>query len=229
MIYKYAIYPIHRTSIIVHQFTPSVFFLFIFLFSIKTNLVSQSQPILTAYHFDKGDHFSTPRNLFSRLKKRPDTIVWQCRFDTSCCYLMLDKNGKYLEDQWDLNKLVGISFHYFNPHINTAMVGWRHNPEKHLIELVPYWHLDGKRYFRETDFVEILPNETFDVTIISDKKQKQVTTIIKTQKGIFSETKTIRKIGKRVVLINPYFGGTSPAPCIMTVFCERLDLINYSH
>jgi hypothetical protein len=82
MIYKYAIFSVHRTSIIVHQFTPSVpkvfgisfysiFFLFFFFFSIKTNLISQSQPILTAYHFDKGDHFSTPRNLFLRLKKDP--------------------------------------------------------------------------------------------------------------------------------------------------------------
>jgi hypothetical protein len=202
--------------------TPSVFFLFFFIFSIKTNLLSQLQPVLTAYHFDKGDHFSSPRNLFSRLKKRPDTLIWLCRFDTSCCYKMLNKNGKYLEDQWDLNKLVGISFHYFNPHINTAMVGWRHNPEKHVIELVPYWHLDEKRYFRETNFIEILPNEAFEVMIVSDKKKKQVTTIIKTSKGIFSETKTIGKIGKRVVLINPYFGGTSPAPCAMTVFCERL-------
>jgi hypothetical protein len=214
MIYKIAASLIHRTSNIVH---PSVFFLFF----LKINLLSQPQPILTAYHFDKGDHFSTPRNLFSRLKKRPDTLIWQCRFDTSCCYLMIDKNGKYLEDQWDLNKLVGISFHYFNPHINTAMVGWRHNPERHCIELVPYWHLDGKRYFRETNFIEILPNETFEVMIVSDKKQKQVTTIIKTSRGIFSETKRIEKIGKRVVLINPYFGGTSPAPCAMTVFCER--------
>jgi hypothetical protein len=221
MIYKIFTLFEHRTSNIAHQLGPSVFFLFFFFFSIKTNLVSQSQPILTAYHFDKGDHFSSPRNLFSRLKKRPDTITWQCRFDTSCCYLMLDKNGKYLEDQWDLNKLVGISFHYFNPHINTAMVGWRHNPEKHVIELVPYWHLDGKRYFRETDFIEILPNETFEVMIISDKKQKKVTTIIKTQKGIFSEMKTINKIGKRVVFIHPYFGGTSRAPSAMTVFCER--------
>jgi hypothetical protein len=202
--------------------TPSVFFLFFFIFSIKTNLLSQPQPVLTAYRFDKGDHFSSPRNLFSRLKKRPDTLIWLCRFDTSCCYKMLNKNGKYLEDQWDLNKLVGISFHYFNPHINTAMVGWRYNPEKHVIELVPYWHLDEKRYFRETNFIEILPNETFEVMIVSDKKKKQVTTTIKTSKGIFSETKTIEKIGKRVVLINPYFGGTSPAPCAMTVFCERL-------
>ena len=209
--------------------TPSVFsafivsksYIFFFFLLINANLLAQPQPILKAYHFDKGDHFSSPRNLFSRLKKRPDTITWQCRFDTSCCYLMLDKNGKYLEDQWDLNKLVGISFHYFNPHINTAMVGWRHNPEKHVIELVPYWHLDGKRYFRETNFIDISPNETFEVMIVSDKKQEKVTTIIKTQKGIFSETKTIEKIGKRVVLINPYFGGTSPAPSAMTVFCER--------
>jgi hypothetical protein len=219
MSYNFFASLVHRTSNIVHQLGPSVFLLFFFFFSIK--ILSQSQPILTAYHFDKGDHFSSPRNLFSRLKKRPDTIVWQCRFDTTCCYLMVDKNGKYLEDQWDLNKLVGISFHYFNPHINTAMVGWRHNPDKHVIELVPYWHLDGKRYFRETNFIEILPNETFDVMIISDKKKKQVTTIIKTSKGIFSETKTIEKIGKRVVFINPFFGGTSPAPCAMTVFCER--------
>lgn len=209
----------------IHFCTPSVFCLYCFFFSLKTNLLSQPQPILKAYHFEKGDHFSTPRNLFSRLKKRPDTLSWQCRFDTTCCYLMVDKNGKYLEDQWDLNKLVGISFHYFNPHINTAMVGWRHNPEKRIIELVPYWHLNGNRYFRETNFIEILPNEIFDVTIISDKKQKQVTTIIKTAKGIFSETKMINKIGKRMVLINPYFGGTSRAPCAMTVFCERIPFI----
>ncbi|NJN33723.1 MAG: hypothetical protein HC817_05165 [Saprospiraceae bacterium] len=109
----------------------------------------ESQKSLTVYSFDKGSHFSKPRQLFARMTERVDTFTWFCRFDTSCCYFMRTETGDFHEDQWDFNKLCGISFHFLNPHINTAMVGWRHHPTKNCFELVPYWHLSRRRYFEK--------------------------------------------------------------------------------
>ena len=117
------------------------------------------------YRFDKGSHFSKPRNLFSRSIELPDTLRWSCRFDKSCCYFMNDETGKTLEDQWDFNKLTGITFSPFNPFNNTAMVGWRHNPQTLLFELIPYFvpHL----HYMENPYNQFhLVNETLQILIL---------------------------------------------------------------
>ncbi len=201
------------------------FSLLVFIvFSSKNECFSQKETpkTLAVYNFDKGGHFSKPRQLFARMTARVDTFTWICRFDTSCCYFMRTEKGDFHEDQWDFNKLCGISFNFFNPHINTAMVGWRHHPKKNCFELVPYWHLNRRRYFREKDLIEVAPDETFEVKMITNEAKKEVTTIVKTRKGSFSETQTMGSMGDRVTLINPYFGGTSPAPRAMRLFCERV-------
>ena len=174
------------------------------------------------YRFEKGSHFSKPRNLFSRSIELPDTLRWSCRFDKSCCYYINDENGKMQEDQWDYNKLTGITFSPLNPLNNTAMVGWRHNPQSSYIELVPYWHVNKKRFFKEKPFLTVQPNENFIVEIIADKIKNEVTIIIKTKKNILKETMTFDKIPDSASLIHPYFGGTSRAPSAMELYLKRL-------
>ena len=175
------------------------------------------------YRFDKGSHFSKPRNLFSRGIELPDTLRWSCRFDKSCCYYINDENGKMQEDQWDYNKLTGITFSPLNPLNNTAMVGWRHNPQTSLFELVPYWHVSKKRFFKDNPFLTVKPDENFIVEIITNKLKKEVTILIKTKKNTLKETKSFEKIPDNASLIHPYFGGTSRAPSAMELYLKRLN------
>ena len=174
------------------------------------------------YRFEKGSHFSKPRNLFSRSIELPDTLRWSCRFDKSCCYYINDENGKIQEDQWDYNKLTGITFSPLNPLNNTAMIGWRHNPQTLLFELIPYWHVSKKRFFKDNPFLTVQPDEDFIVEFIADKIKKEVTIIIKTKNKTLKETKSFEKIPDSASLIHPYFGGTSRAPCVMELYIKRL-------
>lgn len=174
------------------------------------------------FHLKKGSHFSNPRGLLSRRLTLPDTIKWQCRLDTSCRYIMQLKNGKLHEDQWDFNKLTGITFTPYYPQGNTAMVGWRYNPKTTVFELVPYWHLGYKRIFNEKSFITVKVDELFTIEMISNFKEKQVTTVIKTPNEQLKDTKVFHRIPKRASLIHPYFGGTSLAPKEMFVFCKRV-------
>ena len=174
------------------------------------------------YRFEKGSHFSKPRNLFSRSIELPDTLRWSCRFDKSCYYYINDENGKMQEDQWDYNKLTGITFSPLNPLNNTAMVGWRHNPQSSLVELVPYWHVNKERFFKEKPFLTVQPNENFIVEFIADKIKKEVTILIKTKNNTLKETKIYENIRNNASLIHPYFGGTSRAPNPMELYLKRL-------
>lgn len=174
------------------------------------------------YRFDGGSHFSKPRNLLSRILRTPDTLKWVSHFDKTCCYYINDEHGKMHVDQWDYNKLVGITFTPFNPLSNTAMVGWRHNPKTKLFELVAYWHVGDKRFFNEKKFLTVKPDEMFEIEISINKPKKEVTICLKTQKDQLNETKTYQNIPLLSSLIQPYFGGTSRAPNAMYLFVERV-------
>lgn len=197
----------------------SLFCLFLF---IKTSAQHSAGSTRFIYTFEKKAHFSKPRNLLKRNIKVADTLRWESSFEPSCCYFITDKNGKMDVDQWDYNKLTGIAFNNFNPLANTAMIGWRHNPNTELIELTPYWHVQKQRFFNEKQFLTVQPNERFIVEIITNKEKKEVEICIKTSKDILKDTKTFKAIPKTATLIQPYFGGTSKAPCDMKLYLKRL-------
>lgn len=184
---------------------------------------NDSQNGMVKYRFDKGSHFSKPRNFFTRGILLPDTLRWLCRFDASCCYHITQENGKLHIDQWDYNKLMGITFSPWNPHKNTAMVGWRHNPRSGLLELIPYWHVSNKRFFNEKPYLTVEPFETFTVEMVADKMKKEVTILIKTEKYMLKDSKVFENVPNRASLINPYFGGTSRAPSVMDLYLMRLE------
>ncbi len=198
-----------------------ILFIFIAFLPIKT-WANDTIKLEQIYRFDKGSHFSKPRNLFSRGIELPDTLRWLCRFDKSCCYYINDEKGKMQEDQWDYNKLTGITFSPFNPFNNTAMVGWRHNPQTLLFEMIPYWHVSKKRFFKDDPHLTVQPDENFIVEFITNKLKKEVTIVIKTKKNTLKETKSFEKIPDNASLIHPYFGGTSRAPCAMELYLKRL-------
>jgi hypothetical protein len=173
------------------------------------------------FRFNKGSHFSSPRGLFKRMIYEPNKLVWECRFDKSCCYQMCLDNGQLHEDQWDYNKLLGITFTPLNPHNNTAMVGWRHHPDSLYFELIPYWHIHKKRVYKERPCLTVKPDEKFKVEIMVDYIKYTITTSIITSKGKLEETQYYKGFSHQAALIYPYFGGTSRAPNDMFLFCLR--------
>lgn len=63
------------------------------------------------------------------------------------CYVIFTESCIYNHgdgDQWDWNKAIGVKEKLFKPMCNSIMLGWRWNPKKGKIEVVPYIHLDGK-------------------------------------------------------------------------------------
>jgi hypothetical protein len=190
------------------------------IFSLYANDTTRPKHIFV---FKKNSHFSTPRNIFSRFIKKPDTLKWLCRFDKTCCYTMPLGNGQYHEDQWDYNKLTGFTFTPTNPLNTTAMVGWRYNPNTRVFELVPYWHIHKTRLFDEKRFVTALHDEDIHITMIPNFEKNEVTIIIKTQNGVLTDTQKFKKLAQRGSIIQPYFGGTSSAPNDMHLYCEKLN------
>lgn len=170
------------------------------------------------FRFNHGTHFSKPRNLLKRSVQVRDTLRWESSFDTSCYYTIKDKKGQLDIDQWDFNKLTGISFNTFNPLANTAMIGWRYNPNTHYIELLPYWHIQKKRFFEEAKVINVLANEIFIVEIVTKRLKNEVEIIIKTPQGTLKESQIFQNIPTQATLIQPYFGGTSPAPSAMQLY-----------
>jgi hypothetical protein len=200
-------------------------FIFLTVFSLAFSIkiiASDTTKLKNVFRFSKNAHFSKPRNLLSRTIEVLDTLRWEARFDKSCCYIINDENGKMDVDQWDYNKLTGVAFNRLNPMANTAMVGWRHNPDTRLIELTPYWHVQKNRFFNEKAFLTVAPYERFMVEIITNRDKNEVEIKIKTKKNTLKDSKTFETIPTNATLINPYFGGTSRAPCDMHLFLKRL-------
>jgi hypothetical protein len=189
------------------------------VFIVKAEVISDTTKKEHFFRISKGAHFFKPRNLTSRLINTPDTLVWQCRFDTSCNYIMLNADGSLHVDQWDFNKIAGIAFNLLNPMANTAMVGWRFNPDKHWFELLPYWHVGKKRFYDEKNLFIIRENQTFTITTIINKNNKAITIELSYDGLKLTESKIFDTLPNTAALIHPYFGGTSPAPKSMRLMC----------
>ncbi len=162
----------------------------------------------------QGSHYFKPTvalNVDSHLTE----IKWAISFTEDCIYNHNDV------DQLDWNKLCGVSFDLFTNHKNSAMIGWRWNVNTQKMELTPYVHVDGTRWFWESGsvFTTVPINQRFFVTMKIDWENNtvamEVTSAFKvyfkqqytklSKKYWFIKTKFTREIGA-------YFGGNKPAP-----------------
>ncbi len=173
---------------------------------------------LTRYTIEKGSHAAKPRVF--RLGWRTKIRGWNVIFEDSCRYNL----GPWTDssDQKDFNKLVGLSFNLFTNHKESAMIGWRYNPESDLIELAPYYHIDGQvkinpGFTDENLFYAVRIGEEIQVSIGVDYEQKLYYTRVigidyeKTVQMGFSHNSCITRE------INVWFGGNQPAPQDITV------------
>lgn len=168
----------------------------------------KSEPTFKTYTVKKGRHFSFPRVL--SFDRKVEKVRWDVIFANNADYLIA-KNGKTNIDQKDWNKLCGVFYNLLNTRDETAMIGWRYNQETCLIELAPYYHIDGSRDMFPP-MMEVQRLESFSVELSIDRKVKKYKW--KLQKLDFETTHEMPFIHSRKTngYINFYFGGNQKAP-----------------
>jgi len=112
-------------------------------------------------------------------------------------------------DQYDWNKLTGISFTLLRPDTDAIMVAWRYNVDTQMFEVGPYYNVDLARIMPgESEIISVPVNETF--TFNADYRGITVQ---------YGDTVVYKPIPEGLhpnqlsaFRINSWFGGTSRAP-----------------
>jgi len=147
---------------------------------------------------DQGAHKSAPYQLRWKKHERLE-YLWQ--FDDSARYLHGD------DDQYDWNKLTGLSWTLIGSHTNTAMVGWRYI-EGDSVQLNAYFHIGGERWF-SPPLATVAIHDPF-ITVIDVAGDGWVTVHaagaeVEKHLGICCNSDRSREVW-------PWFGGNKPAP-----------------
>lgn len=151
----------------------------------------------------EGDHKSRPYNLSWQDR---DELTYSWRFNETAIY---DLAG---DDQYDWNKLTGLSFHLWDNHKNSAMVGWRWTSGGD-VELNAYFHIGGERVF--TEIIAYIPIGEEFRTAIRRNGDGWVTVSI--------AGREVRKFmgeccnNDKSREIYPWFGGNNPAPQLICI------------
>jgi hypothetical protein len=70
-------------------------------------------------------------------------------------------------DQYDWNKLTGISFNFLRPDTNALMVVWRYNVAENVFEIAPYYNVDLARILPDenTEVIKVPIGQSFDFAV----------------------------------------------------------------
>lgn len=170
-------------------------------------------------HF-KGTHFSwPPQNSFlpSGYLFNQKLFMWEIQFLPGSKYLIPD------QDQFDWNKLCGISF---TPSalITSAMVGWRYNPKEDVFECAAYCH-ENRETYMSPSLIKVRSNEKFVVSLdVNVKTHSYLFAFLSTDLakvlGVHSVPFTHSKRVLRTV--NAWFGGNKTAPETLCFLKKRV-------
>jgi len=109
--------------------------------------------LLTIY---KGTHFVIPNRWALWVTKETGAAT----FTADSAYDLKD------EDQYDWNKLAGITFTPWRPDRNSSMVVWRYNLQNGMFEIGPFFNVDFNYVFPTDDQVITVPaDQTFSYTV----------------------------------------------------------------
>lgn len=155
-----------------------------------------------------NDHRSRPYEL---IWKNDNKISQTWYFDTNCAYEHGDENQK------DWNKLTGLAWDAFSNHVNSAMVGWRWDPDLDLMNLNAYYHVDGQRTFTQT-LISVDLEEHFTIAICKINDNQVDITITDSEGVTVSHSQEFPAgLQDRSRVIWTWFGGTYPANHYMTL------------
>ncbi|EHB53332.1 hypothetical protein MycrhDRAFT_3795 [Mycolicibacterium rhodesiae JS60] len=120
-------------------------------------------------------------------------------------------------DQYDWNKLTGISFTFLRPDTDAIMVAWRYNVETQMFEIGPYYNLDTARIMPTDDEIISVPADakfTFHVDYQGIALRYGDTVVYKPiPAGLHPNQLSAFRI-------NSWFGGTSRAPRTISYYMQ---------
>lgn len=118
-------------------------------------------------------------------------------------------------DQYDWNKLTGISFNFLHHDDNAIMIAWRYNVDTQMFEIGPYYNMDFARIMPTEDEIISVPmgaTFTFDADYHGITLQYGDTVVYKPiPEGLHPNQLSAFRI-------NSWFGGTSLPPKTISYF-----------
>ena len=162
---------------------------------------------MTTFKHKKGNHKSTPFRF--KLYSKPEEIAMSFSFDYTCAYFHND------DDQFDWNKLTGISFG-IDARNESVMIGWRYNRILNQFELAAYYHISDERLISNI-LLRVFADKEVKAMISVDYEQKMYTVEINAADSfnvVQQKFKHDRTLARR---IHPWFGGNKTAPHDMTI------------
>jgi hypothetical protein len=118
-------------------------------------------------------------------------------------------------DQYDWNKLTGISFNFLHHDDNAIMIAWRYNVDTQMFEIGPYYNMDFARIMPTDDEIISVPlgaTFTFDADYNGITLQYGDTLVYKPiPEGLHPNQLSAFRI-------NSWFGGTSLPPKTISYF-----------
>jgi hypothetical protein len=175
---------------------------------VSANENAQGFSILNKFVIFKNIPFSFPRRPAFFVK----TVTGTAMFTEQSIYDL------HSVDQYDWNKLTGISFTFLRPDKNALMVAWRYNVADNDFEVAPYYNVDLARILpdEQTEVIKVPIGESFGFTV--DYSGITLTYGNKTVfKPIPAELPTNQLTAFRV---QPWFGGTSLPPTTLSLYLK---------
>lgn len=137
------------------------------------------------------------------------------------------------EDQW--LKLCGETFNPVNRDKNAVMLAARRAPGEDWVELSPYYNVDGEQFYYENQdypadwpVVRIPISEKRDFFYSYRTEKVRVTATIMLSDGSRYLHRFVHKgIGCFQSEVNFYFGGSIPAPQDISLWKEKLDVLEW--
>lgn len=140
--------------------------------------------------------------------KKADSFIKEFKFLNSCRYIL--DNG----DQFDWNKLCGITYGLLNIHEYSTRFVWRYSPENNKIEIAAYWYKNGERNFYFLCPLDLNEKYFFSMNITQDGYVKFC---VKEEDGVTKLAEFDLYMGEEILSKNKYqngiyFGGNRRAP-----------------
>jgi hypothetical protein len=140
-----------------------------------------------------------------------DHISFSAKFNSNCLYDL------HNVDNWDANKLYGISTSY-NHMIQSARIGWRCLDGKN-IEILTFVH-DEHKFLNPEVLGTVAPDEWFDCKIVV-KEYSFVFYFTKNKTTNIIVAPKQSKGWKFKYKLYPYFGGNETAPHDMNIYIKN--------
>lgn len=140
---------------------------------------------------------------------------WLIQFDESCIYDHHD------DDQYDFNKVGGVSFRLLDNLDISSLFGWRWNIEKGVMEINVYNHISGRRDIGPVG-MNLSVGEKAYLWLEIDFSLGNVTHRMMKEETVYSLTTAFPKIPKFNREIGAWFGGNKTAPHDMVIYKEKI-------